>query len=380
MTLIKRTIETKIKKQLFRGKALIIYGPRQVGKTTLVKQIIAEYAADAVYLNCDEPDIRQALTDKTSTELLAYIGQHRLVVIDEAQRVKNIGLTLKILVDSAPQIQIVATGSSAFDLSNDIREPLTGRVYEFYLSPISVSELLTTYSKIEVNRLLEKRLIYGMYPEIVMKEPEAENLLKLLTKSYLYKDVLEYQKIKNPDILERLLQALALQIGHEVSLTELSSLLGIDKKTVATYIRILEQAFIIFPLKPLHRNPRQELGKLRKVYFYDTGIRNSLINNFNPLSLRQDTGDLWENFIVNERRKQLLNQGKTFNWYFWRTWNKQKIDLVEEGGGKLTAYEIKWQKISLRPPKQWNVLYPQSVFKYINRDNFLDLLGSDLGR
>lgn len=369
--IVQRVIQAEIEKNLFKGKAIIVYGARQVGKTTLVAQIKQKYPEQSLYLNCDEPDIREQLTDKTSTELMAFIGENKLVVIDEAQRIKNIGLTVKLLVDNAKRLQIIATGSSSFDLSNEIVEPLTGRAYEFTLYPLSIEELLTVHNKLEVNRLLERMIVFGMYPEVVIRTNETEKILKTLTRNYLYKDVLEYQHIKNPDFLEKLLQALALQIGSEVSYNELSNLLGIDKKTIASYIRILEQAFIIYTLKPFSRNLRKELGKLRKIYFCDTGIRNALINNFNPLSLRQDTGQLWENFLITERMKYYANHGKSADFYFWRTWSQQELDLVEETGGKLSAFEFKWGEKVPRKPKAWLGAYPESKYTLINRSNFM---------
>ncbi len=368
---IQRTIHRLIETKLFHHKAIVVYGPRQVGKTTLMKQILKSHPKKSLYLNCDEPDVRASLTNKTSTELLAYIGQQELVVIDEAQRIKNIGLTLKLLIDAAPQIQIIATGSSAFELSNRISEPLTGRTYEYQLFPLSHTEILTFSNQTEIQRLLERRLIYGMYPDIINNDSEAETLLRNITKNYLYKDVLEYERIKNPDLLEKLLQALALQIGNEVSYTELAQILGVDKKTVASYIRILEQAFIIYILKPFSRNLRKELGKLRKIYYYDLGIRNALINNFNPISLRQDTGAIWENFLIIERIKCFSNQGLFPNRYFWRTWDKQEIDYIEESGGQLSGFEIKWGDKISSAPKSWTVTYPRATFKIINRNNYM---------
>jgi len=293
---IKRDIGKEIQKRLFSGKVIILYGARQVGKTTLVKQILSQRKDDALYLNCDEPDIVDMLSRKTSTEIKDLFGNKKLVVIDEAQRVKDIGITLKIIIDNIENVQVVATGSSSFDLSNNVSEPLTGRKYEFFLPSLSVEELQDKYSGLEIKRLLENFVIYGMYPDIVLNSADREINLKSLTDSYLFKDVLMYQNIKSPDILRKLLQALALQIGSEVSYTELSRLLGIDKKTVESYINILEKAFIIFKLNPYSSNLRKELKRLRKIYFYDTGIRNALINNFNPSHLRQDWGVLWENF------------------------------------------------------------------------------------
>ncbi|PCI25164.1 ATPase [Candidatus Peregrinibacteria bacterium] len=372
---IKRHLESKIIENLWKEKVIIVYGARQVGKTTLVKKILAKYEDISLYLNCDEPDVREALANKTSTELKGLIGKKTLVVIDEAQRVMNIGLSLKLLIDNFPEIQIIATGSSSFDLSNKIKEPLTGRKYEFYLYPLSVSELSDQCSALELNRILEQRMVYGMYPEIVNKSNEvAETDLRNLANSYLFKDVLQYQNIKNPEILEKLLQALALQIGNEVSYNELGGLLGIDKATVASYIRILEQAFIVFRLPPLSRNIRSELKKLRKIYFYDTGMRNALINNLNPLSLRNDTGALWENFLISERKKQNHYSDNFVNSYFWRTHQQQEIDYIEEKNSSFIASEFKWGKKKALFPKIFLENYKNATTQLVNRDNWMDFI------
>lgn len=370
--LITRSIQAQIESKLFQDKLVVVYGPRQVGKTTLVTQIQKNY--QCLYLNCDEPDVRSALTNKTSTELKAYIGPQQLVVIDEAQRVHNIGLTLKLLVDNYPQIQIIATGSSSFELSNQISEPLTGRMYEFHLYPLSLVELSSKYNRVELNRLKENFLIFGTYPDIISQTSGVSSLLSNLTKSYLYKDALEYQTIKNPELVEKLVQALALQIGSEVSYTELATLLGIDKKTVERYIRLLEQAFVIFRLPPLSRNMRNELSKKRKIYFWDTGIRNALINNLNSISLRTDKGALWENFLIAQRLIKLNNQLTFPQTFFWRTWQQMEIDYIEEIQGKMTAYEITWGGKSSRPPKDWSKGYPQAGYNIINQNNWLDFL------
>jgi len=371
---IKRTIQKKIEENFFKGKIIIIYGPRQVGKTTLISEIKKNYPQTSFYLNCDEPDIRDSLADITSTQIKSLIGNRKVIFIDEAQRVKNIGLTLKLAVDNFPKIQFVATGSSSFDLSNEIVEPLTGRKYEFHLYPLSIRELKTIYNDLEIKRLLGERLIFGSYPEIVKKPEEKEFLLKEITRSYLYKDILRFQNIKNPDILEKLLQALALQISSKISYNELASLVGINKKTVQSYIQILEKAFIIFRLKPYSKNLRKEIGKLNKIYFFDTGIRNAIINNLNPLNLRTDTGPLWENFLIAERIKTLHNHGLTRNSYFWRTYQKQEIDYLEEDKDKLSAYELKWKEKKIKTPAVFAKTYPKTKLKLINKDNFQDFL------
>jgi hypothetical protein len=368
-----RTIQPILENTLFKGKIIVLYGARQVGKTTLVKAIQSKYAADALYLNCDEPDIRNALSEKTSTELRFILGSKTLILIDEAQRVKNIGLTLKLLVDNFPHIQVVATGSSSFDLSNEITEPLTGRKIEFLLYPLSVREILTQTTTLEIQRSMEHRMRYGMYPSVISSDDPAAVIFEI-TKSYLYKDVLEFQTVKNPDLLRKLLQALALQVGSEVSYNELASLLGIDKLTVARYISLLEQAYVIFHLPPFSRNLRKELGKQRKIYFYDLGVRNALINNFNPLELRQDVGALWENFFISERVKAVHNARRYPNIYFWRTYDGKEIDYLEEEAGRLVGFECKWSNENWRIPAIFTSTYPDSEVHVASRSKFLEYL------
>jgi predicted AAA+ superfamily ATPase len=373
--MVKRILQERIEDCFFKEKAVVLCGARQVGKTTLIKEIEKKFSNDALYINCDEPDFRGALSGASSTELKSIIGRKKVVFIDEAQRVRNIGLTLKLLVDNFPDVQVVATGSSSLDLSDEIVEPLTGRKYEFHLHPFSLLELREKFSNIEIKRILEKRIILGMYPEIEEKPDEAEMLLRNLASSYLYKDVLQYQDIRRPELLEKLLTALALQIGNEVSYNELSNLLGVNKQTITNYIQLLEKAFVVFRLQPFSRNLRNELKKLRKIYFYDTGIRNALINNFNRLELRQDVGQLWENFMIAERVKYNGNMGKFTNSYFWRTHRQQEIDYLEEKEGQIAAYEFKWQSNKIRIPKAFMSAYPDSKIQFIDKENFEKFAG-----
>src|SRR3989339_1071925 len=371
--ILARKIQKRIENSLFKGKVIILYGPRQVGKTTLVKKILESYLNDSVYFSCDEPDVRQALTNKTSNALHSFLGNKKLIVLDEAQRVKDVGLTLKLLVDNFPNIQIIATGSSSFELSNKVIEPLTGRNVEFHLYPFSVQELLSVNDQLTVQRILERRLIYGMYPEVIKASgAEEEKAVRSIARDYLYKDILMFQDIKNPEILEKLLQALALQLGNEVSYNELSQLVGVDKNTIDSYIRILEQAFIVFRLPPFSRNIRNELKSLRKIYFYDNGIRNALINNFNFLDLRNDVGALWENFTISERIKWNQNKNKNCNIYFWRTHDGQEIDYIEESEGKIQAFEFKWKKQKYKAPKKFTDFYPKANVSLVHRDNLKD--------
>ncbi|MHB8443367.1 MAG: ATP-binding protein [Patescibacteria group bacterium] len=371
----KRLIQNRIEGNLFKKKAIIIYGARQVGKTTLVKKIQEKYSENSLYLNADEPDIRYSLENKTSTEIKKIIGDNTFLIIDEAQRVNNIGLTLKLIIDNFPLVQVIATGSSSFELSNSISEPLTGRKFEFHLYPLSIEEMLEKKTNIEVNRLLENILLFGMYPEIVSGSSlDSQMKIEEIASSYLFKDILQFQNIRNSEILTKLLQALALQIGSEVSYNELANLLNIDKDTVSRYIQILEKAFIIFSLKPYSRNLRKEIGKLRKIYFYDLGIRNAIIKNFNVLSLRQDTGELWENFIISERIKYNNNRGIHINNYFWRTYDKKEIDYIEDVNGKLEGFEIKYSSAKFKKYIEFLNTYKESSISLVNKDNFLDFV------
>jgi predicted AAA+ superfamily ATPase len=298
------------------------------------------------------------------------IGRNKLIMIDEAQRIKNVGLTLKLLVDQFPSVQTVATGSSSLDLSNEISEPLTGRKYEFQLYPLSLLELTQKYSRLEIKRLLDRRMVMGMYPEIEEKPDEDKKLLRSLASDYLFKDVLQHQDIRKPELLQKLITALALQIGNEVSYNELSTMLSVNRQTIINYIQLLEKGFVVFRLPPFSRNLRNELTKKNKIYFYDTGIRNALINNFNSLGLRQDTGALWENFILCERIKRLSNAGIAVNRYFWRTHQGSEIDLIEEREGRLSGFEFKWKPTKWRPPKLFMDTYQHSRAELIHSENY----------
>lgn len=373
---IQRRLEGTIKSALFKGKIIIVYGARQVGKTTLVKKIAENLGEPYQYLNCDEMDILSALQSANTSEALKQvIGSHKLVIIDEAQRVKNIGLKLKLIVDNFSQIQVIATGSSSFDLANEVNEPLTGRNFEFWLFPLTVGELFIKDQKIEAQRKLESLLVFGSYPDVYQLESREQKSerIKYLASNYLYKDILKFNNIKNSEVVLKLLQALALQIGSEVSYNELANMVGVSKKTVADYIELLEKAFIIFHLPPYSGNLRKAIGKLRKIYFLDLGIRNAIINNQNPIQIRDDVGKLWENFVISERYKQQLGLGSKTNFYFWRTYDKQEVDLVEDVGGKLLGWEIKWGQKSSKAPRAW-IDYGNSSWQIINRENYLDNL------
>jgi hypothetical protein len=373
--MISRIIQEQITQRMGKGKAILLVGPRQVGKSTILKTIHKEQNQDTLLLNCDEPDIRQAMENVTTDQLKSLIGKNKLILIDEAQKVENIGLTIKLIVDNINDVQVIATGSSAFELRNRTNEPLTGRKFEFNLFPFSIAEMVNYHGKMTENRMLERRLIYGLYPEIVNElGNEQENLLELIN-SYLYKDILAFQNIRKPGVLDKLLTGLALQMGQEVSYNELGQLTGIDKATVEKYIELLEKCFVVFRLSSFNRNLRNELKKSRKIYFYDNGVRNAILNNFSPIALRQDTGALWENFMVSERIKQNSYNRDYRKSYFWRTQTQQEIDLLEEKDGILYAFEFKWNdKKQSRVPKSFAEAYPEHRFEVITPANYLDLL------
>lgn len=372
---IPRVIQPIIEKRLWQGKGVVIYGARRVGKTTLARSIMSNTHASALYLTCDDPAVRDSLTDATLSSLVRLVGNNRLIVLDEAQRVHNIGITLKLAIDMMPDRQFIATGSSAFELANKIAEPLTGRVYIFQLHPLSFEEVGKNQTPIEIAQLLEPSLIYGMYPEAITNPAGAKSTLRHIVSSQLYKDALEYQGIKNPDQLRHLLEALALQIGNEVSYNELSKLIGINIKTVERYLALLEQSFIIFRLRPLARNKRTELRRPRKIFFYDNGVRNALISNFNPLKLRNDKGALWENWLVSERCKYLHNHDLYPTKYFWRTREGAEVDYIEEAEGVLHAYEFKWKGGNrVVFPRSFKRSYPDAITTAIDPENVTDFL------
>ena len=373
--MIKRSIENLIKGQLHGGRAIIVMGARQVGKTTLLKQVFSTDSNDVLWMSGDEPDVRGMFEYMTSTRLRSIIGNHRVVIIDEAQRIEDIGIKLKLIIDQIPSVQLMATGSSSFELANKINEPLTGRKWEYKLFPLSFTELVNETNLLEEKRMVPHRMVYGSYPDVVTHPGKEVAILRELTESYLYKDILEFDRIHKPEKLTKLLQALAYQVGAEVSYNELSQLCGLDAKTVASYISILEQAYIIFRLGTFSRNLRNELKNSRKIYFYDNGIRNALIGNFSQVENRTDTGALFENYAIAERMKRkeyLMDYARS---WFWRNTNKQEIDYIEEKDGKIHAYELKWNpKRKASAPLSFRNAYPDADFTVINRDNIEDLL------
>jgi predicted AAA+ superfamily ATPase len=374
--MIKRAIEQSVLNHLFKGKAIIIYGPRQVGKTTLVLQIVQQLSLKPLWLNGDEADIRKELSDITSTRLKALFGNHKLVIIDEAQKIEAIGNVLKLITDSIKDVQVIATGSSSFELADQLNEPLTGRKYEYHLYPFSTGELVHHNGHfLEEKRMLFHRMQYGFYPEVINNPGKEIENLKLIANSYLYKDILSYQQIRKPQLVEKLVQALALQAGSEVSYNELAQLCGTDHVTIEKYLTYLEQAFVIFRLTAFSRDLRNELKKARKIYFWDVGIRNAIINNFNEPTLRQDKGALWENFIVAERLKFNAYRNHYSNNYFWRTTQGAEIDYLEDYSGTLHAYEIKWNATAkVKKQKLFAEAYRDHQFAVVNSENYLEFI------
>ena len=373
--IIKRHIQEAIAGRLFKGKVIIVLGARQVGKTTLVENILSALDSPGIELNGDEADVRELLADTTSTRLRAIVGRNKIVFIDEAQRISNIGITLKLFADKLKDIQVIATGSSSFELTTKINEPLTGRKYQFQLFAPSYLEMVAHHGLLIENRLLEHRLIFGYYPEIITHPGEERELLNLLSDSFLYKDLLLLEDVTKPILFEKLLKALALQLGSEVSFNELSRLTGANHQTIEKYIILLEKAFVIFRLPAFSRNVRNEIRKGKKFYFYDNGIRNAIINNFQLPSQRTDMGPLWENFLISERLKTLSNMGLKVDRYFWRTTQQQEIDYIEESTQSLTAWEFKWNpKAKARIPKTFTRAYSEARCFVITPDNFMDFL------
>ncbi|MHB1921073.1 MAG: ATP-binding protein [Chitinophagaceae bacterium] len=372
--MIGRTLKDGIKKDLFKGKALLLFGPRQSGKSTLIQEVLKDM--EYLYLNGDDADVREMLTHTTATKLKSVMGNKKLVFIDEAQRIVNIGLTLKLFTDQLKDIQVIATGSSAFELSGQVNEPLTGRKYEYMLYPLSFAEMVEHHGLLQEKRLLDHRLVYGCYPEIVTKPGEERRLLKLLASSYLYKDLMMLEQIKKPLILEKLVNALALQIGNEINYQELAQTIGGDRKTVDKYIDLLEKAFVVFRLPALNKNVRNEIKKGKKVYFYDCGIRNAVINNFKTIYSRTDAGALWENYVIAERMKLLHYHDIDVKQYFWRTTQQQEIDLIEESLDQWAAFEFKWNaKAKVRFPQTFSDNYPNTKMLVVSPANVEDFLG-----
>jgi len=362
-----RTIGKRIIEKINGGKAIVVVGARQVGKTTLLKEILKD--KEFLFLDADDPSTRSLLQSPTTEEIRTFIGEHKYIFLDEAQRIPGIGLTLKIITDQFIGVQLFVSGSSSFDLGNALNEPLTGRKWEYELFPITWEEYENKIGFIKSEQQIENRLLYGLYPEVINNQGNERETLKNLVNSYLYRDILAFSDIRKPDVLEKLLQALALQLGSEVNYNELSGLIGINKITVQKYIDILEKGYVVFKLNSFSRNIRNEIKQNRKIYFYDNGIRNMLIGNFNQLDLRVDKGALWENFLVSERRKQNLYKDTFAKMYFWRTKQQQEIDFVEEKNGEISAFEFKWSNKKAKFPQNFIDTY-KAEGVVVDRKNF----------
>lgn len=375
---INRLLLPQLAKRVTPGEVTVVYGARRVGKTTLIKEFLSSYQEKYLFLNADELASREALESQDAQKLGSLIQGYDLLVIDEAQRVNEIGLNLKIIVDTYPELAIIATGSASFDLANKISEPLTGRKSTLTLYPLSFEEMTKEYGNFEAKKQLERWLIWGGYPRIVTAQSaeERERLLGELVGSYLYKDMLELEEIKRADKIVDLLRLIAFQIGQEVSLAELGTNLAINRQTVERYLDLLEKVFIIYKVNGFSRNLRKEIVKNSRYYFYDNGVRNALIQNFNPPNLRDDIGQLWENFLVTERMKTNHYHNRFVNSYFWRTYDQKEIDLIEEAGGQIYGFELKWNngKLNKSTLSEFTAAYPNSKIELVNNENFTNFL------
>jgi uncharacterized protein len=372
---LSRTILSQLEDQLFKGKVLILYGARRTGKTTLVKHLLAKYSEKSAYINCEQQEYKDALSTTNSELLAEFIGNRELIIFDEAQHIANIGLVLKVLVDTFPQVQFIATGSSSFELSGMVSEPLTGRSRQFLLLPFSLEEIGQSLNPIQIKANLPNFLRFGLYPQVFnsIGDEKIEELTEI-SSNYLYKDLFQFEQIKKPDLLFKLLAAIALQTGSESSLNELAQITGTNVHTVKRYLELLEKSFVIFRLNSFSRNLRKELAKSQKIYFYDVGIRNAVIRNFNEMNLRSDVGGLWENFCISERLKFNHYHRRFVNTYFWRTYDQKEIDYIEERDGHLTCFEFKYAEGATgKFPAEFSATYPNSSFKVITPANFFEL-------
>jgi predicted AAA+ superfamily ATPase len=367
-----RYLSTEIERRIATGKAIVIIGPRQVGKTTLVESLLS--SKEYLFLNGDDPKTRALLTEPSTEQIRSILGRYKFVFIDEAQRIEGIGLTMKIITDRFKDVQLFTSSSSSFDLSNKINEPLTGRKWEYHLYPISWEEYEKHHGYLYASQQLENRLLYGFYPDVLNSPGDEISILRNLVNSYLYKDILAVADIRKPELLEKLVQALALQIGSEVNYSELAQIVNADKNTVVKYIEILQQGYIIFKLSSFSRNIRNEIKTNKKIYFYDNGVRNMIIGNFNPIELRADKGALWENFLISERMKQIEYKQSLSRCYFWRTKQQQEVDFVEDNSGKIYGFEFKWNnKKDAKLPSTFTDTY-NSENKVIDINNFREFV------
>lgn len=368
----KRDLTATIREKLGKGKVIVILGPRQVGKTTLVMELLS--SSEYLFLNCDDPVVSARLTNANTEQLRSIIGKENIVFIDEAQRIANIGLTLKLVADQFKDVQLIVSGSSSFELANAVNEPLTGRKWEYYLFPVSFKEIEETEGYIKAMQKLSIRLVYGSYPDVLNEAGNESEVLTQLVNSYLYRDILSYGGIRKPQVLEKLVQALAFQTGSEVSYNELATLVGTDKNTVSSYISVLEKAFVIFRLTCFSRNLRNEIKNNQKIYFYDVGVRNTVIGNYQPMELRDDKGALWENFLITERLKKNTYFRSLSKPYFWRTKQQQEIDYVEVKDGVISGYEFKWNPAAKsKIPRVFKETY-QAEVKIVHPENFRDFV------
>lgn len=370
--MINRVIENKIQAELFQNKAIILLGARQVGKSTLLKKLF-QNQQDILWLDAENPDVAMIFDNSNVKRLALFFEKNKIVVIDKAQKIDSIGSKLKLIVDHLPEIQVIATGSSAFELRNSLNEPLTGRKFEHNLFPVSFTEMVQHHGLLEEVRMLPERLVFGYYPEIVIAEKDKERKLRLLADSYLYKDILLFKGIRKPEKMLELLKALAWQIGSEVNYSELGKLIGLKNDTVEDYIHLLEQSFVVYRLGAYHTNQRTEIKKGKKIYFVDLGIRNALVNNFAPIETRQDKGALFENFIVNEIIKKIEYQETYQKAYFWRTIEQQEVDIILEKNGHLQCLEIKYNpKSKAKLTSGFTNKYSNYSFEVIHKDNFFE--------
>jgi len=374
--IIQRSVQEKIEEKLNSGKVILLLGARRTGKTFLIKQIIKNINLPYLLLNGEDFQVAAKLENKSISEYKQLVGNNKLLIIDEAQKIKDIGNILKLMIDEIPGLTIMATGSSVFDLTQKLGEPLTGRNINFKVFPIAQYELKNTENVIETFSNLEQRLILGSYPELFSLPgyTEKQEYLSELVNSFLLKDILELDSIKNASKILNILRLLAFQVGSEVSFSEIGQKVALSRNTVERYIDLLEKTFIIYRLGGFNKNLRKEISKNSKYYFWDNGIRNAVISNFNPLSLRNDVGQLWENYVISERLKYLTYQRISTNVFFWRTYDQQEIDWVEERGGMLLAFEIKYIQNKVKIPVAWKEAYPESEFAVISKENYLGFI------
>jgi uncharacterized protein len=371
-----RKLYTEFTKHFFKGYAIVLIGPRQVGKTTLINQIAKESGKNFVYYNCDEPDVKKAFEEATLTQLENLVGNYEMIVMDEVQRVENIGVTLKRLVDNFKNRQFLITGSSALEIADKVFEPLTGRQLLYHLYPLGLNEIYEKKARLEINKNINWHLVYGMYPKPCTEKADAEIILKNLAGQYLYKDVLSWKDIRKPDLLDKILHLLALQIGSEVSLHELAVQLKVNVATIDTYIDLLEKSGVVYRLGAYSTNERKEVVKMKKIYFWDNGIRNAILGRFEPIELRTDVGALWENYIITERIKLNSNLLKNTRSYFWRSKQQQEIDYVEVDGDTLLGYECKFNPLTKgKPTKAFGNLYPTAIVQLLTKENYFEFAG-----